>query len=984
MNDTSSLHVQFGDFELDEADARLARAGRPVALAPKAFAVLCALARQSGQLMTKSALLDAVWGHQHVSESVLKTLISELRDALSDDPKRPRYIETASRRGYRFIAAVKPLPARGAQTASLQPASSFDALPARTQKPAMIGRQSALAQIREAWSAASAGERKIFWIAGEAGVGKTTLIENFVAEVGPVACVYGGCVEQHGAGEPYLPILESLGALCRNDAALPAMIRAVAPTWFLQLPWLSSEAEREVLRRELAGVGQQRMLRELGELLEQYTQQQPLLLITEDLHWSDQATLDLINHVARRRRPARLMWLASFRLSEVIAEDHPLKPLRHELKLHRFCDEIVLDPFSEDEVADYVEQRFPSSEFSEAFARALHARTEGLPLFVVNVIDDLVSQGILQAGPPAALADVSIATLQVPESLAGVIEKQIARLTADECSLLEAASVGGVEFRAATVADALGRDARWVVDACDELARRQQWLSGPIVDRLDDGSLDAQYTFRHALYRHVFYQRVGTHARSELHGRVAASMERARAAGIAVTAAELASHYEQSQELLPALRYYAEAAENALRHFAPREALDLTARALELLGRCPKCTGRDELELQLSALRGSAAAQALGGSSLEAKNALERALALLPAFPQHPLRGLVVNALGQVHLVRGEYAEVRALGDCVLAMSQSQNDRLLALSACNMLGQVSTLRGNYREAIEWLERGIADCDAVGEQALRAAFVVDPAVAMHGAMAIPLLYLGKIDQARSRIDTALTRARRLAQPMPQLMANWYAALLEIGLSNPNRVAAFAAELRRIVDDAALVLGDGPSEWFRGWAEAHQGMPREGYRRIQEALVHNRSIGMYSGAPAVLSYSAEALALMGDWSEAQTQLDAAMEFAQRLGERVYLTQILLLKGRIALAQGDSDAARAAMQAALTEARNQQSVWLELTVLVAQCDLPDARRADIDALKEARPQFTGGLDTMLVMRADELLRTHRRAAVRVKSDG
>jgi DNA-binding winged helix-turn-helix (wHTH) protein len=104
--------VKFDAFELDEAHARLTCDGRPLTLAPKAFGVLCVLARNPGQLMTKAALLDAVWGHQHVSESVLKTTISELRAVLADNPKRPRYIETASRSGYRFIANVSDADAR--------------------------------------------------------------------------------------------------------------------------------------------------------------------------------------------------------------------------------------------------------------------------------------------------------------------------------------------------------------------------------------------------------------------------------------------------------------------------------------------------------------------------------------------------------------------------------------------------------------------------------------------------------------------------------------------------------------------------------------------------------------------------------------------------------------------------------------------------------------------------------------------------------
>jgi DNA-binding winged helix-turn-helix (wHTH) protein len=100
------VRVRFSAFELDEANALLLRNGQAVTLAPKPFAVLCALARTPGSLVTKNALLDLVWGHRFVTDSVLKTSISEVRAALDDDPKEPRYIETVSRRGYRFIAAV--------------------------------------------------------------------------------------------------------------------------------------------------------------------------------------------------------------------------------------------------------------------------------------------------------------------------------------------------------------------------------------------------------------------------------------------------------------------------------------------------------------------------------------------------------------------------------------------------------------------------------------------------------------------------------------------------------------------------------------------------------------------------------------------------------------------------------------------------------------------------------------------------------------
>jgi DNA-binding winged helix-turn-helix (wHTH) protein len=523
-----SLRLRFYQFELDEAEARLTRSGQPVPLPPKPFAVLCALARTPRTLVTKNALLDRVWGHRFVTESVLKSTISELRAALEDDPKQPRYIETVSRRGYRFIAAVNA------------PAAPSATPPATSST--MIGRAQPLERLRTAWQLASGGRRQVVWIAGEAGVGKTTLIERFMAEVGDAHCAHGQCVEQYGAAEPYLPVLEALTALCRRDAALAELIRTVAPTWLLQLPWLSTAEEREALRRDLAGAGPARMLREMGELLDRYTETRPLLLVTEDLHWSDQGTVQLMDYIARRRAATRLLWLASFRLTEIIAADHPLSAVRNELRLHGLSDEIVLDAFSEKEVAEYVAERLPARAADEAFVRALHGRTDGLPLFVADVVNEVIARG---AGP---------GSMAIPGSLTGVIERYIRELAPAERTLLEAASVCGAEFKLATVARVLERDAASLAQSCTALARQQRWVT----------EVDERYVFRHALYREVLYKRIAPLARVELHRKVAAALERERADGLAVSAVELASHFELGREPMPALRYYAEAAEAAL------------------------------------------------------------------------------------------------------------------------------------------------------------------------------------------------------------------------------------------------------------------------------------------------------------------------------------------------------------------------------------------------------------------------------------
>jgi predicted ATPase len=395
------------------------------------------------------------------------------------------------------------------------------------QPRSLIGRSHALARMRDAWAAARDGRCALVWVAGEPGIGKTALIERFIAGLGDIACVRGQCVEHDAGGEPYLPVLEALAELCRIDAGAPALLRAVAPSWLLQLPWLSSAAERDALRHELGDTGLDRMLREVSEVFDRYTERRPLLLVTEDLHWSDPGTIQLVDYMARRRNNSRLLWLASFRPADLIAADHPLNRVRRELRLHGLCEEIILDPFSETEVADYVSQRSPSLAGDEAFIHALHERTDGVPLFVRSIMREITTRsasGCDEAGAAALLANAA-----VPDNLISSIDHYIARLGGEQRMLLSAAAVCGLEFRASTVADALERDAAWVGETCEELARAQLWLRAR---RADAGSdiREHPYSFRNALFRQVLYARTPPSARARLHRKVGAALARERMA----------------------------------------------------------------------------------------------------------------------------------------------------------------------------------------------------------------------------------------------------------------------------------------------------------------------------------------------------------------------------------------------------------------------------------------------------------------------
>lgn len=954
MGQNNTLKVRFGAFELDEADARLRRDGRPVALAPKAFGVLCALARQPGVLVTKNALLDAVWGHQHVSESVLKTTISQVRAALADDASSPRYIETASRLGYRFIAdGPAPVPEARPQVNGAGLPESF------------IGRRAPMTRLQDGWKRAAAGQRQVVWVAGDAGVGKSTLLETFTRLSGAAAIAQGQCVEQYGSGEPYLPVLQALGDLARAYPELGVEMRTVAPTWLLQLPWLVGEQERATLARELVGVSQERMVREFHELVMRFAEKQPLLLVIEDLHWSDEATLRLINHFARQRGPVRVMCLASFRLTQVIAEGHPFQALRQELKLQRLCEEIVLDPFSEAEVQEYLRGRMPRAD-NETFVRRVHAHTDGLPLFVVNVVDALLGQ---EATPAAANAP-----LPVPEDLMGAVETRIGKLPPELVALLEAAAVCGVEFRAGAVADVLGRDLSEVIEQCDRLAQKHFWVRHVATLDLADGSLDARYAFRHAIYRHVFYQRVGVAARVQLHRRVAQALVAGAPRGVPVAAGELALHHELGREPGAALRAYSQAAQGALHAFAPTQAYEITEHARALLRQVPESPERLVLELGIESARGIAVAQLKGVGADEPRAIFERVRELCRMLPKHPARALLLNGYGASLFSRGEFAKLRQLAD-ELDQLEGPDKAPLSVMTALFRGGAAAAGGDCRFATECWLKAIALCESITERSGFQAFVVDPEAGIRANAVRTLYERGLFDQARQQSARAIAIAEALGQPLAQSLAHWRGGMLEVRLGNPGKVIEHAAAIEQIVAKTTVSQADGPSRYLRGWALAQQGEARVGLEKIRDGLARHLRIGMISSSTEVMGYAAEALLLAGDLEGATRELDAAFARVEEIGEHYFVTILLMLRARIAQAQGDAAAAYRGLTQAVQIAHQQEAAGFELKAAIARVEHPSSTPADRAALASLIAGLGEGQDIPDMLHARRLIETETR---------
>jgi ATP/maltotriose-dependent transcriptional regulator MalT len=707
------------------------------------------------------------------------------------------------------------------------------------------------------------------------------------------------------------------------------------------------------------------MLREMSELLDRYTESQPLLLVTEDLHWSDRSTVQLIDYVARRHSGARLMWLASFRPAQVVALDHPLNAVRRELRLHDLCEEIALDSFSEAEVADYVAQRAPALRGDEAFVHALHERTDGVPLFVASIMSEALALAARDGKP--AVIPAQLAHGAMPQNLAAAIDHYIDRLGNEQRAVLSVGAVCGVEFRVATVAAALERDVVQVGEICEALSREQVWLTAA---RAESGSNAGEpaYSFRHALFRQVLYERMTRAACAQLHSKVGAALEGERAAGAPIAAAELAIHFERGGEPMIAVRYYTQAADLALLQLSPEQCLALTERGLILLEHTPGSAEGKALELALATLQGESACQVLG-VTLQARSAFERAYALLADLPRHPMRSRLLYGYGFLLCLRAEYGEALAVADRAQSFSSEIEDPVLALAACLVHAEVDQLQGRWHAARDWAQRGL-DLVEAADFTPGVAFVADPHVMLLGLLAIPLLHFGLVEEGRGHLQRAHARARELRQPMTRMAAIWHDALFEVRLGDPLRVAALADEMRALAGEVALAHARNGCAWFRGWADARMGQPLEGYRSIRQAYCENMQLGWQAGGSETLAYAAEALLLAGDWDAAGDQLEEALQVARTHGERVYLTQLLLMQAAIARARGDRAAASTSIRRALKEARAQEAAWLELIALLELCDGGDAQtqdRTELAALLDKLPQAR---DTSVAVRARRLL--------------
>jgi len=983
-----SRSTRRGAPRVDEANQCIWWGDRRVDLAPKAFLVLQRLLRQPDQMVIKGDLLDAAWPDTHVGDAVLTVAINQLRDAFGDDSRQPRFIETVHRRGYRWIGAQDCLGRAETSSAGTgdfpTPAAPF--VDSRTAQ-LVVGRQAALAQLEQVLKRAAGGSRETVIVIGEPGIGKSTVLDAFVARLAaggahgpqPVLLARGQCVDGYGTSDAYMPLLEALGRLCRQstngDAA--ALLRRLAPTWLLQLPQLLEPGERDALRRSLAGSSDARMIHELLCFVEELTLGRTLVLLLEDLHWSDHATIGALAALAARREPAQLMIVASYRPADAIAQLHPVTRWKHELASKRQCRDIVLEGLESDAVAAYLAGRFPNHRLPTELAAQLQAQTSGNPLFMLNALEDFVQRGWLKerGGVWECTVDLAMLAGAVPDGTREMIAFRLQQLSAVDLDLLEAASVVGTSFVAQALAAALERQPADVEIDCKRLARSAQFLDEGRSAMWPDGSAGVQHAFRHALYQQVLYGRVTPVRRQLWHRRVAECLEKGFADEAMTIAPQLALHFERGGDFRRAAEYRRKAGRQALGRFAYDQAIEHLRAGLAIVRSFPEGGERDAQELALQSDLLAPLYAVAGSSSSVLADVIERIHALSSSAASTPELFRALGTLVNAHCTRGEMRAARSVSEQLVERAGGE---IGATLAGGLLGFCQLMQGEIAAGTEKLERSSELPAMLGASPL------DPGIAAASDAALGLCLLGHSLRARALLGAAMQRANTSKHP---------ATITHVALGGIRNGVVLLDDL--LVEESTTTLTSLPqlqerwtawSQVATGWLDIRRG--RDGgtdrIRRAQDTLFR---AGMRGYQSLFAAMAATGLLRDARHEEADALLTEGLTLVSETGECWCEAELHRLRGEVRLAQamqqrrattkrqelvGDAEACFAR---ALEIARAQGAKWWELRTAVTLARLlRDRDRAGEarELLRSAYDGFDEGVDLPDLRAVQELLKS------------
>jgi predicted ATPase/DNA-binding SARP family transcriptional activator len=857
----------------------------------------------------------------------------------------------------------------------------------------LIGRERERTQLQGALGQAVQGRGQMVSLIGEAGVGKSRLI----AELREIALVpdatgvvplwlEGRCLELDTAPSyaPFLDILhtylawgaretegrrreriasvlQDLAASGRLTAARAEEMGALLARLFA-LRW--SEAWTQRLERTEADQVQQDTFLAIRDLILALTQQQPVVLVFEDLHWADDLSLDLISLLMEDLAHSPLLLVCAYRPER----EHRCRHLGTiaAQKCGEAYTELNLRELSGGQGRQLLSALTGIKALPPTLVDAVLERTRGNPFFIEEIVRSLVDAGIVYREGNRWRVRESVLALSVPESVQSVLLSRLGRLAGELQHVLQVASVIGRVFERRVLARAIDTDV-----ALD----RALW-------ELEDRTLvyqertipEVEYSFKHVLTQEAVYRSIVRQRREAMHRCVAGAIEDLYGEALAEHYEELAYHYERAGEVSQATAYLLQAGEKAVRNHANEAAIAQLTRALELLEAASETPQRAQRELELLVALGVPLVLERGHAHPEVARVYGRAQELCDNECPLAQRFQITLGLRRVHLLRGELPAALEHAQQLLALAEGGGDPAYLARAYMMHGEALYHLGRFEDARAQYMRGLEHIDRTHHESDAHLFGNDTSIGCRTFGALCLWYLGYPERALQEAEDAIALAEELEHPFTTCVATFFTALIRLLRRDHEAMADLAAEALQIAAQRSFPLYEAWGTMLTGWGLSQAGQVEEGIAHLRRGIAAWHAMGAAVTLSNALVVLAGTYVQIGWTTAALTLIEEGLSAAAQWQHRLCEAELHRLRGELLRREGALADAEAAFRRAIEVAQEQRARGWELRATTSLARLWHDQGSDEQAhaaLSGILGWFSEGFETADYREASALLK-------------
>jgi class 3 adenylate cyclase/tetratricopeptide (TPR) repeat protein len=841
--------------------------------------------------------------------------------------------------------------------------SRFEALRATTMP--LVGRDEEIELLLRRWEQTKKGDGCVVLISGEPGIGKSriaqTIVERLSGEAHTRLRYFCSPHHQDSALYPSIAQLERAAGFRREDTSkqrltkLEAVLSQGTNDLGEAVPLLADLLSIPIGDRypPLNLTPQKRKARTLHAQLTQVeglASRQPVLIVFEDVHWSDPTTRESLDLLVDRVSTLRVLVIITFR-----PEFSPPWVGRPHVTI------ITLNRLAPRQRADMIKGVIGGKGLPKEITEQIIERTDGIPLFIEELTKAVIETGVVAEAGDHYKVTGPLTPLAIPTSLHASLLARLDRL-APVREVAQIAAALGRQFSHELIRAVAGMPDRQLDSALEQLANTELIFRRGIPP-------DCEYTFKHALVQDAAYGTLLRSRRQQIHGTIASTLEAKFPDIVTSQPALLAQHCCQAGLIDKGTGYWLKAGQQSVARSAMMEAMVQLEKGLDLLPNLPDGSSAQQRELDLRITMGRALLATKGYGSPASGENYARARALAEQLDRSDYLVPLLYGQGSFHNARGEWKLGEALFAQIEKIGERTNDAAVLVMGHYLHGIVHVYLGEFVMARALFEK----CNNMSDPAHRALVAEDPQATSLAFLGLTLSYLGYIDQARARIRDALSEARQLGNPYTLTFVTYLACAIELLTNSPETAKCYALALVALSNEHGFSWFATIGTMFQGWSLTALGRPQQGLTLLTNGLSALRAAGTVLGTTRALILLAGTYSKLRQPLESMNCLAEAEQIIEMAQERYMEAELYCLRGDLTLSSCDPTAAEPNYQRALTVARQQKAKVFELRAATSLARLwrGQGKRTEArDLLSPVYGWFTEGFDTPVLQDAKALL--------------